>query len=48
MAIIDILKKAEKGVELPTGKIESIYPEPAAKAARDFFMTKAKIETVRM
>lgn len=44
MGLVKLVKEVEKkGMELPTGKIPSIFPEKSTKVTRDFLNTKAKI-----
>lgn len=38
----------KKGLELPTGKIPSVFPSESTKVTREFLNTKSKIETVKV
>lgn len=44
MSIVKFVKEVEKkGLELPTGKISSVFPEKSTKVTRDFLNTKVKM-----
>lgn len=44
MGTIELVKEvSKKGMQLPTGEIESVFPPEATKVTRDFLNTKAKI-----
>ncbi len=45
MAIAQFIQKVEmKGMQLPTGKIASIFPEKSTKVTRDFFFSKIRMK----
>lgn len=44
MSLIKLVKKVgEKGIMLPTGKIQSVFPKESTEVTRKFLNTKAKI-----
>ena len=44
MSTANLVKEvSKKGMQLPTGKIESVFPAESTKVTRDFLNTKAKI-----
>lgn len=45
MSILKLVKEVDKkGLQLPTGKVPSVFPKEATKVTRDFLNTKAKIK----
>ncbi len=44
MSLVKLVKEIdEKGLELPTGKVPSVFPKESTKVTRDFLNTKAKM-----